>query len=113
MACAGSSFAEKLPDMDQEEWQDASGSLADFALQAAVADGVVSFVHTAAGMQDKLQQDAPVAGASLDDKQDALAGADSTAYIRHNILNEQGQMMNGKENHRPAAADDVSCLELE
>ena len=90
-----------LPYCDQE-WQDASAAVTDFALQAAVADGVVSFVHSAAGMQEKLKHSRM---ACMDDNK---AGS----------LQHEGSA-GSKENENPADADDnmciddVTCLELD
>lgn len=103
---AGSSLAKGLASTDQGDWQDASASLDDYALQAAVANGVVSFVHTAAGLQGKLQQDA-----SLETHAEGDTPADPDDAVSDEYLSS-------KENETPAAAtentvDDVACLELE
>ncbi len=105
MTFTGSSLAKGLSGIDHEDWQDASNSLEDFALQAAVADGVVSFVHAAAGMQDKL-------------KQEAVTGTEGGASSAQDTVTEQAQQMTSKENKVPAVAaenstDDVECLDLE
>ena len=95
------SIAKELPGIDQGDWQDASASITDFALEAAVADGVVSFVNATTGMQDK-------------EKQGAFPGIkDSTSG------DEQHSSANSKENVSPGPGqqveniDDVTCLELE
>lgn len=71
-----------------------------------MADGVVSFVHAAAGLQGKLQQDVVpgrhVEGSTSIDQDDGV----SDDYL------------SSKENETAAAAtentvDDVACLELE
>ena len=103
---AGSSLAKGLTSTDQGDWQDASASLDDYALQAAVADGVVSFVHAAAGLQGKLQQDV-VPGRHVEG---------STSIDQDDVVSDD--YLSSKENETPAAAtentvDDVACLELE
>jgi hypothetical protein len=82
-------------------------------LQAAVADGVVTFVHADAGMQNKLQHDA-ASGTSTDASNDA---AGSMPINQHDPT-KKNEDLDSKENKRPVAADqdsidDVACLELE
>ena len=90
--------------MDHGDWQDASARVEDHALKAAVAGGVVTFVHAATGMQEKLKQDVvpSTKGTSAGwVQQDSAADSDS------------------KENRSPGGLqhkktiDDVTCLELE
>ena len=88
--------------IDHGAWQDASASVEDLALQAAVADGVVTFVHAAAGVQDKLKQDAMPSM-----KDDAASNV------------QQASVTESQENRTPGGVqrvesiDDVTCLELE
>lgn len=75
-----------------------------------MADGVVTFVHADAGMQNKLQHDA-ASGTSTDASNDA-AGSMPIDQMQKN------EDLDSKENKRPVAADqdsidDVACLELE
>lgn len=101
---AGKSAAKGLPSIDHGAWQDASASVEDHALQAAVADGVVTFVHSAAGMQDKLKQD------STPRTDYDAAGIESW---------QQASETDSQKNKGPAGVqhvesiDDVTCLELE
>ena len=82
-------------------------------MQAAVADGVVTFVHAAAGMQNKLHHDA-ANGTATDASDDAAC---STSSGQHDPM-QKNEDLDSKENKRPVAADhdsvdDVTCLELE
>lgn len=101
---AGKFAAKSLSSIDHGDWQDASASVEDHALQAAVADGVVTFVHAAAGMQDKLEQD-------------PIPSAQHTAP--GNVGLQQASGREGQENTSPGdgqhvqSFDDVTCLELE
>ncbi|KAL3144372.1 hypothetical protein ABBQ32_004125 [Trebouxia sp. C0010 RCD-2024] len=103
-ASQGKSAAKGLPSIDHGAWQDASASVEDHALQAAVADGVVTFVHSAAGMQDKLKQD------STPRTDYDAAGIESW---------QQASETDSQKNKGPAGVqhvesiDDVTCLELE
>ena len=79
-------------------------------MQAAVADGVITFVHVAAGMQNKLRQDVAT-GTATDD------AACSTPSDQHDPM-QKNEDLDRKENKRPVAGDqesidDVACLELE
>ncbi|KAL0049394.1 hypothetical protein WJX82_001168 [Trebouxia sp. C0006] len=108
-----SSLAKGLSGINEGEWEDASASLDDHALQAAVADGVVTFVHAAAGMQNKLHHDA-ANGTATDASDDAAC---STSSGQHDPM-QKNEDLDSKENKRPVAADhdsvdDVTCLELE
>ena len=53
-------MAKGLSGVATADWQDASASVQDAALQAAIADGVVTFVHAAQSVskQEQLKQDA-------------------------------------------------------
>ena len=82
-------------------------------MQAAVADGVITFVHVAAGMQNKLHQD--VATGTATDASDDAAG--STPSGQHDPI-QKNEDLDSKANKRPVPADqesidDVACLELE
>ena len=76
----------------------------DHALQAAVAGGVVTFVHAAPGMQEKL-------------KQDVVPSTKGTAAGW--VQQDSAVDSESKENRSPGgllhkeAIDDVTCLELE
>ena len=99
-------MAKGLASTDQGDWQDASSSLDDYALQAAVADGVVTFVHAAAGLQDKVQQDVV----------NCVHEEGSKSIDQDDVMSDD--YLSSKENETPAAAtentvDDVACLELE
>ena len=96
---AGSSLAKGLSSIGSADWQDASPNVEDTALQAAIADGIVTFVHAAACKQEQLQTCAEP------DATESTAGAKSK-------FGEQAQ--DGKENTSPVSnADGVDCLELE
>ena len=99
---AGLSIAKELPGIDQEDWQDASARVTDSPLQAAVADGVVSFVHATNGMQDK---EKPGAFPGMKKSTSGNQQQSSTADSKENLSPEPA-----KQN---ASIDDVSCLELE
>lgn len=121
---AGASAAKGLSGIDHGDWQDASASVEDHALQAAVADGVVTFVHAAAGMQEKQKQDGSSAAAgdtvvgSL--QQDSVAGSESKENrnpggVQQDIVAESDTTNNrspGSVQHAESI-DDVTCLELE
>lgn len=102
---AGSGDAKGLC-VDYEVWQDASASVQDFALRAALAGGVVSFVHAASGVQHKLKQDG-LPCVLPEDK-----GMPSGSM-------QQPSYGESKENRSPGhcgirqSVDDVSCLELD
>ncbi len=78
-----------------------------------MADGVITFVHVAAGVQIKLHQDAAT-GTATDASDDAAC---SMPIVQHDPM-QKNEYLDSKENKRPAAADqdsidDVACLELE
>ena len=100
----GTSAAKGLPSIDEGYWQDASASMEDTALQAAVADGVVTFVHAAAGMQDKLKQE-PTPSTQHD-----ATGIESLQQARG--TGTQENLGPGGVQH-VESIDDVGCLELE
>lgn len=96
----------------------------DHALQAAVADGVVTFVHAAAGMQEKQKQDGTSAAATDtvvgSAQQGPVAGLESKENrspggVQQDIVAESET----KKNRDPGSVqheqniDDVTCLELE
>ena len=93
---AGSSLANGLSSIGSADWQDASPNVEDAALQAAIADGVVTFVHAAAGKQEQLQQCA---------EPDAV---ENTVGAKPKFDEQEAQ--DSKEN---TSADGVDCLELE
>lgn len=101
---AGVCSAKELSGIDHGDWQDASASVGDHALQAAVAGGVVTFVHAAAGMQEKLKQ------AVMPCTKDTAAGR---------VHQDSVAASESKENRSPVGLqhketiDDVTCLELE
>ncbi len=78
-----------------------------------MADGVITFVHAAAGMQNKLHHDAATS-TSTDASDDAACSMPSD---QHDPM-QKNEDLDSKENKRPVAADqdsidDVACLELE
>lgn len=82
-------------------------------MQAAVADGAITFVHAAAGMQNKLHHDAST-GTSTDASDDAAC---STPSDQHDSM-QKNEDLDSKENRWPVVADqdsidDVACLEIE
>ena len=89
---------------DHGDWQDACASVDDHALQAAVADGVVTFVHAAAGMQDKLKQDV---SPSIKDIAAGRVQQDNVADSENKENRSPGDLQHEK------TIDDVTCLELE
>lgn len=103
---AGKSAAKGLPSIDHGDWQDASASVEDHALQAAVADGVVTFVHAAAGMQDKLKQDSTPSTDDIDDEA-GIGGLQQASETDSQENNCPGGVQ------RVESIDDVTCLELE
>ena len=104
LCVAGVCAAKGLSGVDHGNWQDASADVQDHALQAAVAGGVVTFVHAAAGMQEKLKQDV------IPSTKDTAAG-----MVQQDSVADSGS----KENKSPGGLqhkepiDDVTCLELE
>lgn len=120
---AGACAAKVLSGIDHGDWQDASASVKDHALQAAVADGIVTFVHAAAGMQEKQKQDGTSAAANTvvgSVQQDSVAGCGSKENrnpggVQQDMVAESET----KTNRGPGSVqhvediDDVTCLELE
>ena len=94
--------AKGLSGIDQEDWQDASATVQDSALQAAVAAGAVTFVHSAAGMQDKVKQDA------LDNPTDAKSD-----NMPQHASNAEGKEIASLDDVKTGSIDDVTCLELD
>lgn len=88
--------------MEQADWQNASSNVQDAPLQAAIQDGVITFLHAADAAPHMLPQEVADgqtqqrAGTSASDADNAIAGS--------------------RENLSPNAAasiDDVSCLDLD
>ena len=80
-----------------------------------MAAGVITFVHAAAGMQNKLHHDVAT-GTSTDASDDAAC---STPSDQHDPM-QKSEDLDSKENKRPGpvaadqdSIDDVACLELE
>ena len=78
-----------------------------------MADGVITFMHAAAGMQNKLHHD-EATGTSTATSDDAACSTPSDQP--HPV--QKSEDLDSKENKRPVAADqdsidDVACLELE
>ena len=93
-------MAKGLSSLGSADWQDASPNVEDAALQAAIADGVVTFVHAAAGKQEQLQPCAEL---------DAIG---NTKGAKSKFDEQEAQ--DSKENTGPvSSADGGDCLELE
>lgn len=99
--CCLWNMEEATAGLQQKDWQDASGEVQDAPVQAAIQDGVVTFLHAADASQDLLKQD----------------GTDPQTEQRSDaMIDTKGPVMEHRENLSPNATgsiDDASCLELE
>ena len=86
--------------LQAKEWQDSSSQVQDAPLQAAIQDGVVTFLHASNAAPDLLAAD----GSKSPDQQDIdMAGAEEATE-------------GSRETCSPNALcsiDDVACLELD
>ena len=97
---AVSAAAEQAVSVPVSDWCDVSSTVADAPLQAAVQDGVISFLQAAAASQDAIQQ-------KISHAQQQKAGSQGKAG---------GTQQDGSENLSPnttGSIDSMDCLEVE
>lgn len=88
--------------LQQLDWQDVSSSMQDLPLQAAVQDGVITFLHATDSTLDAVQDDGDNASRQHQFKASMAEG--------HNAVNCNVQNLSPDAAH---SIDDASCLELE